>query len=253
MNNEKKEAKFRLNYENAKKLVIEQQTCTTSFLCRELGFGSKLAKEIVAKLETEKVIGEFKGNAPREVIEKDYTAPSEFVINADTGRLAPQTPDNPGGGGTKQKKGKKDEVITRKENFDYEHYFTTAEKGDLADTMSQLHTEIAQLEQKKKAVVSDYNSQIELKEAELTRVSNLVKDKFEMRPATGIVVRDFGTGEKYHFLKEGDKKPVKTTKLQQSDFTLHFPQEGKKAEEKKEGDVNPDEKKGEQSEKTANS
>ena len=60
-------------YEDAKELVIEYQTASTSFLQRMLSIGYARAARLIDTLEEKGVIGPTKGAKPREVLKKDST------------------------------------------------------------------------------------------------------------------------------------------------------------------------------------
>jgi len=60
-------------YEDAKELVIEHQTASTSFLQRMMSIGYARAARLIDLLEEKGVIGPGKGAKPREVLKKDST------------------------------------------------------------------------------------------------------------------------------------------------------------------------------------
>ena len=55
-------------YKEAKKLVINTQTASVSLLQRRLRLTYTRAARIMDMLEERKVIGEYRGSAPREVL-----------------------------------------------------------------------------------------------------------------------------------------------------------------------------------------
>lgn len=130
----------------------------------------------------------------------------------------PQTAANPAGDGTK----KKDAPIIVEEMAHYTHRFSPDELNNLGGELASALTDKENLDNDKKSIVSEFNSKIEEKNGTISKLKNLRQSGEESRQGKCRVVKDFEAGTKQFFLLPGGEL-VKEGKIEQSDYTLHFP------------------------------
>jgi prepilin-type processing-associated H-X9-DG protein len=67
-------------YEDAKYLVIEQQTASVSMLQRRFRIGYGKASQLIDRLEAEGVIGPYEGSKPRKVLQQEQDKPMPLSL-----------------------------------------------------------------------------------------------------------------------------------------------------------------------------
>jgi prepilin-type processing-associated H-X9-DG protein len=67
-------------YEDAKYLVIEQQTASVSMLQRRFRIGYNKASQLIDRLEADGVIGPYEGSEPRKVLQQEQDKPTPLSL-----------------------------------------------------------------------------------------------------------------------------------------------------------------------------
>jgi len=99
------------------------------------------------------------------------------------------------------------------------YVFKDEEKRDLAAEMARKFTDGQQLEEEKKAVTSDFKSQIDRVNAEINNIATKLNNGHERRYTKCEVKRDYDK-KLIFFIREDTGELVKTTPMNQDDLQL---------------------------------
>lgn len=109
---------------------------------------------------------------------------------------------------------KKRVLPPKKENYTYKQTFSEKEIREKSRQLAEACQERGHIEDEKKAVMSDYKSKLDSKEAEINTLAGDIQRGFNMKTNLCEVKKDFSKGVK-HYLFDG--KRVGTEKLTAKD------------------------------------
>lgn len=112
---------------------------------------------------------------------------------------------------------KKNETITRKENYNFRYQFTKEELEEKAKQLAKSCEERTSIEDEKKSVMSDFKAKIDSKTAEINHLSNNINSGYEYVTKTCEVEYDFEAGFKKYFY---DGVQVGKEKMTSNDYQL---------------------------------
>jgi hypothetical protein len=103
----------------------------------------------------------------------------------------------------------------------YKHYFSDAEKSNIADNLSKVQAEKESLVDEKKLVVKGYSDKIEEKESAISDLASSYRQGWEDRTSDCIVQIDYGSKQKV-FIDPETKEVLSMEELSLSDYQLRL-------------------------------